>query len=49
MNLIDMTQFLPIKPSESKICLPVGSYDKNTAEDGRNCYIAEKRIVSKPL
>ena len=36
-----------MKPSESKICISVESYDEKTAENYRNYYIAEKRIVSK--
>ena len=36
-----------MKPSELKISISVESYDENTTENYRNCYIAEKRIVSK--
>jgi len=36
-----------MKPSEFKISIAVESYDKKTAENYRNCYVAEKRIVSK--
>ena len=43
--MIDMTQILPIKPSESK--LSVENYDEKTAENYRNCYVVEKRIASK--
>ena len=36
-----------MKPSELKISISVESYDEKTAENDRNCYVAEKRIVSK--
>ena len=36
-----------MKPSELKIYISIKSYDENTAENDRNCYVAEKRIVSK--
>ena len=36
-----------MKPSEFKISTSVESYDANTAENYQNCYVAEKRIVSK--
>ena len=36
-----------MKPSEYKISIVVESYDEKTAENYQNCYIAEKRIVSK--
>ena len=42
-----MTQILSMKPLEFKISLSVESYDEKTAEYYRNCYVAEKRIVSK--
>ena len=35
-----------MKPSEFKIVLSVESYDENTAGNYRNCYVAEKHIVS---
>ena len=35
------------KSLKSKNFFSVGSYDEKTAEDYRNCYVAEKRIVSK--
>ena len=30
-----------------KISLSVESYDEKSAKNGQNCYVAEKRIVSK--
>ena len=36
-----------ILPSKFKISNPVESYDEKTAENDRNCYVTEKRIVSK--
>ena len=36
-----------MKPSEFKISISVKSYDKKTAENYRNCYVTEKRRVSK--
>ena len=37
-----------MKPSsEFKISISVESYDEKTAENYRNCYVAEKRIVFK--
>ena len=30
-----------------KISISVDSYDKKTAENYRNCYVAEERIISK--
>ena len=36
-----------MKPSELKISISVESYDEKTAENYRNCYVAEKRIVYK--
>ena len=42
-----MTQILLMKPSKSKISLSVESYDEETAENYRNCYVVEKHIVSK--
>ena len=38
-----------MKPSEFDIFLSVESYDETTAENCRNCYATEKRIVSKLL
>ena len=37
----------PMKPSEFKISNSVESYDEKTTENYRNCYVVEKRIVSK--
>jgi len=36
-----------MKPSEFKILISVESYDEKTAENYRNCYVAENSIVSK--
>ena len=36
-----------MKPSEFKISISVESYDENTTENDQNCYVAEKRIISK--
>ena len=36
-----------MKLLELKISISVESYDEKTAENYRNCYVAEKRIVSK--
>ena len=36
-----------MKPSEFKISISVETYDEKTAENYRNGYGAEKRIVSK--
>ena len=36
-----------MKVSEFKISISVESYNDKTAENYRNCYVAEKRIVSK--
>ena len=38
-----------MKPSEFKISISVESYDEKPAENYRNDYVAEKRIVSKLL
>ena len=32
---------------EYKISISVESYDEKTAENYRNCYVAEKQIISK--
>ena len=45
--LINLNQTFPMKPSEFKISILVESYDEKTAENYRNRYVAEKRIVSK--
>ena len=34
-----------MKPSELEFSISVESYDEKTAENYRNCYVAEKRIV----
>ena len=34
-----------MKTSELNIFISVESYDEKTAENYRNCYVAEKRIV----
>ena len=36
-----------MKQSEFKFFIQVESYDEKTAENYRNCYVTEKRIVSK--
>ena len=36
-----------MKPSEFKISISVESYDEKTAENYRNCYVAEKHIAYK--
>ena len=36
-----------MKPSESKNSISVESYDRKTVENYQNCYVAEKRKVSK--
>ena len=36
-----------MKPSEFKISISVESYAVKTAENYKNCYVAEKRIVDK--
>ena len=46
LNLIDMTHILPMKSSESKISLSFKSYDRKSAENDQDCYVAEKCIVS---
>ena len=38
-----------MKPSEFKFSISVESYDEKTAENYRNCYVAEKCIASKIL
>ena len=45
--LIELNQIFPMKPSELKISLSVESYDEKPDENEQNCYVAEKRIVSK--
>ena len=42
-----MNTIFPIKPSEYKILISIESYDEKAAENYRNCYVAEKRIVPK--
>jgi len=36
-----------MKLSDFKISISVENYDEKTAENYRNCYIAEKHIISK--
>ena len=36
-----------MKPSGFEISISVESYNEKTAENYRNCYVAEKRIISK--
>ena len=38
-----------MKPSEFEIYFQVESYNEKTAENCRNCYDADKRIISKLL
>ena len=38
-----------MKPSETKISILIESYDEKTAENYRNCYVADKRIISKTI
>ena len=47
--LIDLKKIFPVKQSEFKISKSVESYNKKTAENYRNCYVAEKHKVSKLL
>ena len=44
--LIYMNYISPMKLSEFKISILADSYDGKTAENYRNSYVAEKRIVS---
>ena len=37
----------PMEPSDFKIFVSVESYDEKPAENYRNCYVVEKRIISK--
>ena len=36
-----------MEPSEFKISISVKTYDEKTAENYRNCYVAEMHIVFK--
>ena len=36
-----------MKPIDLEVSFSVKSYDEKTAENFRNCYVAEKQIVSK--
>ena len=49
----ELDQIFPMNPSVFKISISVESYveryDEKTAENNRNCYVAEKRIVCKLL
>ena len=47
--LIDLilNYMFPMKPSEFRISISIESYDEKTAENCRNCYVFEKRIVCK--
>ena len=45
--LRDLNQMFPMKTSLFLISLSVESYDKKTAENFRNSYVTEKRIVFK--
>ena len=44
---MDLNLIFPMKLSEFKISFSIESYDEKTAENYRNCYVVEKRIVSK--
>ena len=44
---IDLSKIFPMEPSEFKNFLSVESYDEKTAENDRNCYLAENGIVLK--
>ena len=46
--LIDLNKIFPMKSSGFEITISVKSYDDNTAENYRYCYVAKKRIVFKP-
>ena len=45
--LIGLNQTFPMKPSEFKIFISVESYDEKTSENYRNCYVVEKRFITK--
>ena len=45
--MIDLNQIVLMKPLEFRISNSVERYDKKTAENYRNCYLAEMFIVSK--
>ena len=36
-----------MKPSKFEISISIESYDENTTENDRNCYVAENPIVSE--
>ena len=36
-----------MNPSEFKISILVEGYDEKTAENDRNCFVDEKRLISK--
>ena len=46
---IDLSKIFPMEPSKFKNSISVESYDEKTAENYRNCYVAEKHIFSKPF
>ena len=46
-NMLDLNKIFLIQSSKFKITISVESYDVKTAENYRNYYVAEKRIVSK--
>ena len=48
LNKVDRSELgLSDETSEFKMSISVESYDEKTTENDRNCYVAEKRIVSK--
>ena len=44
---IDLSKIFPMEPLEFENSIYVKSYDGKTAENYRNCYLAEKPIVFK--
>ena len=44
---IDLNQIFKMKPSEFETSISIERDDENTAENYRNCYVADKSIVSK--
>ena len=46
-NKKNWDQIFPMKQSELKKFISVESYDERTVENYRNCYLTEKRMVSK--
>ena len=46
MKIVD-NKIIPMIPSEFKNFVSVECYDEKSAENYRNCYVAENRIASK--